>query len=52
MCEAIMKKQAAAIVEKLPSMKTEIFEDSGHAIFVDENERFNSVLENFLATLK
>lgn len=52
MGEAIMKKQAAAIAEKLPSMKTEIFEDSGHAIFVDEKERFNSVLENFLATLK
>jgi microsomal epoxide hydrolase len=50
--ESIMKKQAAAIGEKLPSMKTEIFEESGHAIFVDEKDRFNGVLEKFLSSLK
>lgn len=50
--EPIMKKQAAAIAEHLPSMKTEIFEESGHAIFVDEADRFNSVLEKFLLSLR
>ncbi len=49
--EDVMKKQAAAMTEKLPSMKTEIFEDAGHALFVDDAERFNRALEGFLASL-
>ena len=50
--EDFMKKQAAAIAEKLPSLKTEIFPDAGHAIFVDEAEKFNRSLERFLSALQ
>ncbi|MGI9102507.1 MAG: alpha/beta fold hydrolase [Terriglobales bacterium] len=49
--EDFMKKQALAIAEKLPSLKTEIFEDAGHAIFVDDAQRFNTVLEKFVASI-
>jgi pimeloyl-ACP methyl ester carboxylesterase len=29
-------------------MQSEIFEDAGHALFVDEAERFNLVVQKFL----
>ena len=42
----------AGMVKKLrPDARIEVFEDAGHALFVDEPERFNRVLEGFLATL-
>ena len=28
--------------------RIELFEDAGHALFVDDSERFNSVVESFL----
>lgn len=37
--------------ERWPKIRVEVFEDTGHALFVDKPERFNRVLEEFLATL-
>lgn len=37
--------------ERWPEMRVEVFEDTGHVLFVDKPERFNRVLEEFLATL-
>jgi microsomal epoxide hydrolase len=50
--EDALKKQAQEIAEKLPSAKIEMFPDAGHAIFVDDAEKFNRVLEQFLLSLK
>jgi len=47
-----LKKQAEAIAEKLPSVKKELFPGSGHAMFVDEPEKFDRVIEDFLTGLK
>lgn len=44
-----LKSQAEMLKEKLPSARIEIFAEAGHALFVDEAERFNAVLEDFLA---
>jgi non-heme chloroperoxidase len=37
--------------EQIPGSRLELFQ-SGHALFVDEPERFNQVLESFLASVK
>jgi non-heme chloroperoxidase len=52
MCEAPLKGMAAdPIVSVLPSTRVELFEDAGHALFVDDAERFNAVLEDFIQHL-
>lgn len=43
-----LKGQAEMLQRKLPSARVEIFEKAGHALFVDEPDRFNRVLEEFL----
>jgi microsomal epoxide hydrolase len=43
--------QAKEVLARLPSARIEIFEDAGHALFVDEPARFNQVLEKFLHSL-
>ena len=50
--ESFMQAQAKTIAGKLPQTKVEIFPDSGHAIFVDEPEKFNTTLGSFLESLK
>jgi non-heme chloroperoxidase len=40
--------QAEIVRSVLPTAKTAVFEDAGHALFVDDSERFNQLLENFL----
>ena len=35
-----------------PESKVEVIEETSHALFVDQPERFNQVLEEFIATLK
>ena len=51
-CQAAMKSFAAdLIVSSMPTTRVEVFEDAGHALFVDDAERFNSVLEDFLKHL-
>jgi non-heme chloroperoxidase len=37
---------------KVPSSTVLIFEDAGHALFVDDAERFNSALESFLGEVQ
>lgn len=45
----------SCLAQKVPGAKSggrlELFPESGHALFVDEPERFNSLLEELLATL-
>jgi len=51
-CQAGLKSMAAdPILSLIPSARVELFEDAGHALFVDDAERFNQVLEDFLAHL-
>lgn len=40
--------QAEIVRSVLPTAKTVVFEDAGHALFVDDSDRFNQLLENFL----
>ena len=51
-CETGLKSMAADPVKSLvPSARVELFDDAGHALFVDDADRFNSVLEDFLLHL-
>lgn len=51
-CETAMKSQAADPVKSIaPSTRVELFEDAGHALFVDDADRFNAVMEDFLKHL-
>jgi microsomal epoxide hydrolase len=36
----------------IPGSKIETFDDAGHALFVDDAEKFNILLEEFITTLK
>jgi microsomal epoxide hydrolase len=52
-CEAQLKAMAADPVQGLvPSARVELFENAGHALFVDDAERFNKVLDDFIANLQ
>lgn len=44
-------EQAEQARARRPDMRVEVFENAGHALFVDQPERFNRLLEEFLATL-
>jgi pimeloyl-ACP methyl ester carboxylesterase len=35
----------------IPGARMEIFEGDGHALFVDDSDRFNGVLEDFIFDL-
>jgi microsomal epoxide hydrolase len=51
-CQAAMKSVAADLIQSLvPSARVELFQDAGHALFVDDAGRFNSVLDDFLTHL-
>lgn len=51
-CQTAMKTAAAdLIVSLVPSTRVELFDDAGHALFVDDAARFNSVVEDFLQHL-
>jgi non-heme chloroperoxidase len=39
------------IKNNVPTAQLEVFEDAGHALFVDDADRFNAVLENFVKNL-
>jgi microsomal epoxide hydrolase len=43
--------EAEMVRERWPEIRVEVLESTGHALFVDKPERFNQVLEEFLATL-
>ncbi len=40
-------EQASKLQKRRPGTRIEVFENAGHALFVDEQERFNSVLGEF-----
>jgi len=51
-CETQLKAMAAdPIAALIPTARVELFEDAGHALFVDDADRFNTVLEDFIAHL-
>ena len=51
-CQAAMKSMAADLIQSLvPSTRVDLFADAGHALFVDDADRFNAVLEDFLQHL-
>ncbi len=43
--------QAASVARRRPDIRTEVFAQAGHALFVDEAQRFNAVLDAFLETI-
>jgi microsomal epoxide hydrolase len=45
------RASAELIKEYIPSAQTEIYEDAGHALFVDDAGRFNTTLGKFLSAL-
>lgn len=47
---AEQKGQADLLKRRLPAARVEIFAGAGHALFVDEAERFNRLLEEFAST--
>jgi microsomal epoxide hydrolase len=42
---------ADLIKKHIPNAQTEVFEDAGHALFVDDASRFNATLEKFVTAL-
>jgi len=52
MCQAQLKAMAAdPIVSTIPTARVELFEDAGHALFVDDAGRFNGLLGDFILHL-
>jgi microsomal epoxide hydrolase len=45
------EQQAANLKKNRPATQVEIFRKAGHALFVDEPQRFNALIEKFLARL-
>jgi len=43
--------QAQSLQRNRPGTQVEVFEDAGHALFVDEPERFNALIVDFAETL-
>jgi microsomal epoxide hydrolase len=41
---------AEIVKQEIPAARTEVFSDSGHALFMDEPARFNAVMDDFLRT--
>jgi non-heme chloroperoxidase len=46
------EEQARNLKKNRPNTRIEIFNDAGHALFVDEAERFNALLLDFAGALK
>jgi microsomal epoxide hydrolase len=52
MCESAIQSMTADPIKKnVPTAQVEAFADAGHALFVDDAERFNTVLEDFVKSL-
>ena len=52
MCETALKSMAADLVAAtVPGTRVELFDEAGHALFVDDAARFNAVLDDFLQHL-
>lgn len=50
--EPQLAAQAQTLKAKFPSVRVETFEDAGHALFVDDAERFNRLLDEFISGSK
>ncbi len=46
--ESPYKNQIVDMQKRIPGARLEVFEDVGHALFVDEPDRFNNLLDEFL----
>ena len=44
--------QISDMQTKIPGSQLEVFEGDGHALFVDDPDKFNAVLEDLLQDLK
>ena len=44
-----LEGEAATLSERVPNARVEVFQGAGHALFVDQADRFNDVLRSFLA---
>jgi len=42
------KPQGAALLAKIPSARVEYLDGAGHALFVDQADKFNAILEDFV----
>src|SRR5258708_16532476 len=42
------RSSAELIKSSVPGSQAEVFEDAGHCLFVDDADRFNTVLDNFI----
>jgi pimeloyl-ACP methyl ester carboxylesterase len=42
------RSSAEMITSSVPGSQGEVFEDAGHCLFVDDADRFNTVLDNFI----
>jgi pimeloyl-ACP methyl ester carboxylesterase len=42
------RSQAELVSSMVPGSQAEVFEDAGHCLFVDDADRFNTLLEGFL----
>jgi microsomal epoxide hydrolase len=52
MCESSIQAMTADPIKKnVPTARVEAFADTGHALFVDDAERFNTVLEDFVKSI-
>jgi non-heme chloroperoxidase len=52
MCETALKAMAADLVAtNVPGTRVELFDNAGHALFVDDAPHFNAVLDDFLEHL-
>ena len=49
---AAMREMSDTVRNHVKDVQVEIFENAGHALFVDEAEHFNMVLENFVRKLR
>jgi microsomal epoxide hydrolase len=47
-----LKAQAEMLKARLPKARVELFEDCGHALFVDDAARFNKLLAEFLGAVR
>jgi microsomal epoxide hydrolase len=50
-CEPQLASQGELLQKSIPKARVEVFQNAGHALFVDEPEHFNKVLAEFVDSL-
>ena len=50
-CEPFLESQSKLVQQNLPDARIEIMKDAGHALFVDEAEKFNELIASFIDSL-